>query len=114
MAKAEQFYDAAIAVAEETGGLSDAEVTLLVLAGIAAADVICCARLGVYAHGESHQEAVALLRRAAPGSAKHLNTLLGSKTKAEFGGLLAAHVCSDRCGYRAGDTTVQPKWSTGP
>lgn len=84
MAKAEQFYDAAIAIAEETGGLSDAEVTLLVLAGIAAADVICCGRLGVYAHGESHQEAVALLRRAAPGSAKHLNTLLGSKTKAEY------------------------------
>jgi len=48
-------------------------VSLLVLAGVAASDVICCARLGVHSSGESHQEALALLKQAAPELTPALN-----------------------------------------
>jgi NTP pyrophosphatase (non-canonical NTP hydrolase) len=52
MVKAQQFADAATLVqnlAEEAGDVADAYITLCVHAGIAASDVICCARLGRYA-----------------------------------------------------------------
>ncbi len=42
--------------------LAEAYVTMCVHAGIAAADVICCWRLNVHHQGESHEEAVTLLR----------------------------------------------------
>lgn len=45
------------ALADEAADVSDAYVTLLVHAGIAAADVICCQRLGEHALGDSHAEA---------------------------------------------------------
>jgi hypothetical protein len=59
-------------------------VDLRVDAGIAAADVICCARLGLHAAGENHNEAVALLRQAEPGAEKHLRTLLNLKSKVAY------------------------------
>lgn len=70
--KAEPFYTAAatirdLAAAEEDVG--DAYVTLCVHAGIAASDAICCAALGEHAQGESHVEAVQLLRRVRPDGA---------------------------------------------
>lgn len=74
--------------AEAIGDLSDspdAYVTLLIHAGIAAADVICCARLGQHAQGESHVEAVSLLRTADPAAARHLDALLKLKTRAGYG-----------------------------
>ena len=79
--KATQFLDAAIVIDEE---MPDASMTLLVNAGIAAADVICGARLGKYAVGENHNEAVALLAKADPGVDKHLRTLLNVKSKAAY------------------------------
>jgi hypothetical protein len=51
-------------------------VNLLVLAGVAASDVICCARLDKHSSGESHQEALALLKQAGPELAPALKTLL--------------------------------------
>lgn len=93
MAKAEQFADAAALVhdlAAGTGDVADAYITLCVHAGIAASDVICCARLGRYAQGEGHHEAVALLKTAAPGIERHLGVLLGMKTKAGYSHVVAA------------------------
>lgn len=92
MAKAQQFADAATVVrdlAEESGDVADAFITLCVHAGIAAADVICCARLSRYAQGEGHHEAVDLLKTAAPGLERHLATLLGMKTKSGYSHLPA-------------------------
>jgi Domain of unknown function (DUF4129) len=60
-------------------------ISLLVLAGIAASDVICCARLDKHSSGESHQEALALLKQAAPELAPALRILLGMKTRIAYG-----------------------------
>jgi hypothetical protein len=79
--KATQFLDAAIVIDDE---MSDAAVTLLVNAGIAAADVICGVRLGKYAAGENHSQAVALLGQAEPGMEKHLRSLLNVKSKVAY------------------------------
>lgn len=57
---------------------------LYVNAGIAAADVLCCVRLGVHSNTGNHSEAVALLKRADSGSERHLNTLLNFKNKAAY------------------------------
>lgn len=85
--KASQFLDVANLVQEsdDDGGSADAFVTLCVHAGIAAADAICCARLGEHAQGDNHHEAVELLRKADKGAAGHLSTLLGMKSKAVYG-----------------------------
>jgi hypothetical protein len=53
-------------LADEAADVADAYVTLLVHAGIAASDVICCARLGEHAQGDNHVEAVALLAPLTP------------------------------------------------
>ena len=56
MTKAEQFAAAAVAVdmlADEAADIADAYATLCVHAGIAAADVICAARLGEYSRGRT-------------------------------------------------------------
>ncbi len=79
--KATQFLDAAIVIAEE---MPDAYVSLLVNAGIAAADVICGVRLGKYAAGENHNQAVALLGQADPVVERHLRTLLNVKSKVAY------------------------------
>ena len=86
-AKARQFLDQAEAVlelADDAAKVADAYVTLLVHAGIAAADVICCAALGIHAQGENHNEAITLLAKADSRHAKDLQTLLGVKTKAGY------------------------------
>lgn len=87
LAKAEQFADAAVAVdllAEEAADIADAYVTLCVHAGIAAADVICAARLGEFSRGENHDEAVALLATVDKALAAHLHALLAMKTLAGY------------------------------
>jgi len=66
--KAVEFLDGAILIADD---MPDAAVSLLINAGIAAADVICGVRLGLYAVGENHNEAVALLAKAEAGAEKH-------------------------------------------
>jgi hypothetical protein len=90
--KATQFFDAAADVADladDQDEVRDAIVTLLVHAGIAAADVITCKTLGEYAIGaESHNEAADLLAkvRTPDGTTltKRLKQLLAIKTKAAY------------------------------
>lgn len=85
--KAKQFLRAAELVKEfsDEDEIADAYVTLCVHAGIAAADVICCARLGKYARGDNHAEAVSLLEKArVKDAANRLGTLLGLKAKAGY------------------------------
>ncbi|HET9059830.1 MAG TPA: hypothetical protein VFN61_07905, partial [Acidimicrobiales bacterium] len=84
LAKARQFLAAAEEIKPSGGEGTDAYVTLCVHAGIAAADVICCRRLGRHAQGDNHAEAVALLKSADPEAAQRLATLLGLKSKAGY------------------------------
>ena len=79
--KATEFHQAAVLVEDVA---PNAAVHLFVDAGIAAADVICCSRLGVYAAGENHAEAVALLEKAEPVQAKYLRALLNLKSKVAY------------------------------
>lgn len=88
MSKAQEFRTAAEIVhdltEEDPVELGNAYVTLAVRAEIAAADVICCARLGRYARPDNHDEAVSLLRSADKALATDLGALLGMKTKAGY------------------------------
>ena len=62
--------------------------SLAVLAGIAASDAACCARLGVRARGQSHTEAVDLVRTVEPSGvdmAKDLQRLLNRKDGSQYG-----------------------------
>lgn len=79
--KATEFHDAAVLIEDEA---PNAAVDLMVDAGIAAADAICCCRLGVYSAGESHNEAIALLEKAQRDVARHLQTLLNLKSKVAY------------------------------
>lgn len=87
LTKAVSFLDQAeivLLLADDESAVTDAAVTLFVHAGIAAADVICCAHLAEHALGESHSDAIALLRTVNVGAAKHLSVLLGLKTRAGY------------------------------
>lgn len=71
--KARQFLDAAVTIrdfADDEASIGDAFVTLCVHAGIAAADAICCYALGEHARGDSHQEALQLLKKVKPDGAE--------------------------------------------
>jgi hypothetical protein len=105
LAKAKQFLAAAGLIEDSASGdVADAYVTLCVHSGIAAADVICCARLGRYAHGDSHAEAIALLRKArAADSARRLEVLLGMKSKAGYTHLPSSTTDLKRAGRAAKD-----------
>ena len=82
MSKAIEFFDAAdLLLGKE---MAHAAGDLYVDAGIAAADVICCIRLGVHSNTGNHNEAVALLKQADSGSERHLHTLLNLKNKAAY------------------------------
>ncbi len=88
MQVAQQFFAAAEIVrelADDDEDLTNAYVTLCVHAGIAAADVLCAAGRGEYARGDSHHEAVALVRTVDPEAAKDLSALLSLKTMAGYG-----------------------------
>lgn len=61
---------------------------LAVLAGIAAADAACCARLLKRPRGQDHREAVKLLATVEPHGeemAKDLGRLLASKDESHYG-----------------------------
>lgn len=67
-----------------------------VLAGIAAADAICCAVLGEHSQGDDHRQALELIARVSPGGkelANDLSTLLSVKTLAGYG---AASLAEER------------------
>jgi hypothetical protein len=69
---------------------------LAVLAGIAAADAVCCAALGQRSRGQDHRQAISLLAQIAPDGqamARDLERLLAIKDDAHYGML---HVSSQR------------------
>jgi len=74
----------ALDVVVDTPDGTDSYVQLCVLAGIAAADVICCAKFGHHSQGEDHSSAIALLKSVDKASAKHLAVLLGMKTQSGY------------------------------
>jgi hypothetical protein len=81
---------AAELVLEDTTALANSGVAaaLAILAGIAASDAACCARLRRRARGQAHEEAVALLGTVEPGGtemAKDLKRLLQRKGSASYG-----------------------------
>jgi hypothetical protein len=90
LAKAQQFFAAAERLRGDSGDegqMGDACVTLLVHAGIAASDAICGSALKEYAVGESHAEAIGLLRRVRPDGdqlAESLSRLLRLKSQAGY------------------------------
>jgi hypothetical protein len=86
LSKANQFLTAAelIAASIEDSDLADAFVTLCVHAGIAASDVICCAKMAVHHSGGNHNLAIDLLEQVDPSSAIHLKTLLDIKSHAGY------------------------------
>lgn len=62
-----------------------------VLAGIAAADAICCVHLGKRSRGQDHREAVSLLQAVSPNGQKlaaDLATVLAVKDPAHYGDTL--------------------------
>lgn len=98
--KARQFADAAEIIETMVDGpdLDDAYITLCVHAGIAAADVLCCARMGVHAQGDDHMEAVTLLEKVDKDLAGNLRTLLAMKTAAGYGALRMSAAKQKRAG----------------
>lgn len=69
------------------GPTRSAAVSNAVLAGIAAADAICCRRLGRRAAGDDHQQALALLEDTGDVGMEargQLETLLSIKNKAQY------------------------------
>jgi hypothetical protein len=59
-----------------------------VLAAIAAADALCCLRLGRHGRGQAHHQTTPLLRTIRPDGprlAKDLSTVLGVKDAAHYG-----------------------------
>ena len=68
--------------------LSGVAAALAVLAGIAAADAVCCHRLGVRFRGQDHIQAVKLVRQVSPNGddlGQDLDRLLDLKDNAHYG-----------------------------
>lgn len=63
----------------------NALVPLYVHAGIAAADVVCCARLGEYSMSSNHSDAVRILKSADESLAPAMQRLLSVKSAAGYG-----------------------------
>lgn len=88
LARAIEFFDSAEDERERHPERANAWVTHYILAGIAAADVVCCRALGQHAQGDNHVQAVALLRTVQPDGPElsiALGVLLGMKAKAGYG-----------------------------
>ncbi len=83
LSKAEQFLLLA-GLAVDDAALRSAEASNLVLAGIAASDVICCARLGRRSGAADHTAAVAMLATVDVSAAKSLDALLRLKSVAQY------------------------------
>lgn len=89
---AQRYVEAASLVLgeEEFAGVA---ASLAVLAGIAAADAACCARIGQRHRGQDHRAAQELLATVAPGGsamARDLGRLLDRKDDAHYGLLSVA------------------------
>lgn len=85
--QASQYVEVATLVLDD-GEFYGVAASLAVLAGIAAADAACCARLGEHHRGQDHKGAVALLRTVEPGGQQLSNDLkrrLDRKDDAHYG-----------------------------
>lgn len=88
LARAIEFFESAEDEREQHPERANAWVNHYILAGIAAADVVCCRALGQHAQGDNHLQAVALLRSVRPEGPElsiALGVLLGMKAKAGYG-----------------------------
>lgn len=90
LAQAEAFLFAAELVVDDDSDEATPSVaaSLAVLAGIAASDAACCARLGLRSRGQAHAEAVEILGTVEPGGAdmaKDLQRLLNRKDDSQYG-----------------------------
>ena len=90
LTQAEAVAMGAALVLEDASGDANPGVAaaLAVLAGIAASDAACCARLQERARGQDHRAAVALLATVAPHGAdmaKDLDRILKRKDDAHYG-----------------------------
>ncbi|WP_141711423.1 hypothetical protein [Jiangella alba] len=80
---------AELAASEQRRPANNAAAGNAVLAAIAAADAICCLRLGRYHAGEDHRAAATLLERVDPNGtdlARHLTKVLAVKDQAHYSG----------------------------
>ncbi|HTR74112.1 MAG TPA: hypothetical protein VMH33_02500 [Solirubrobacterales bacterium] len=90
--KAEEFLDSAAALRDlhdDEAEVGDSVVSLCILAGIAASDVLCCKALGHHVQGDDHQQAVVELSKVEPRGkelGRDLRALLSMKTRAGYGG----------------------------
>lgn len=90
LAQGESFLLAAQLIVDDDSDDATPSVaaSLAVLAGIAASDAACCARLGIRARGQSHVEAVELVATVEPRGAdmaKDLQRLLNRKDDSQYG-----------------------------
>lgn len=90
LAHADALIVAAELVLEDSSANANPGVAaiLAVLAGIAASDAACCARLRKRPRGQGHAEAVSLLETVSPGGkemAKDLRRLLQKKDSSAYG-----------------------------
>jgi hypothetical protein len=88
--QAESFLVAAeLVLSDDTNSATPGvAAALAVLAGIAASDAACCARLRKRPRGQDHKEAVNLVRTVAPHGedmAKDLGRLLAAKDESHYG-----------------------------
>lgn len=93
--QAESFLQVASATLDEENDAAAPGVAaaLAVLAGIAASDAACCARLGERSRGQDHRQAAQLLERVLPtgvNMAKALRELLAAKDDSHYGSTLVS------------------------
>jgi hypothetical protein len=91
LAHAHKFFDAAELIATDVmddEANASVAASLAVLAGIAACDAACCARLGRRSRSQDHHDAERLLAEIVPkgrDAAKDLRRLLDLKDAAQYG-----------------------------
>lgn len=101
LAQADSFLVAAELVTSDESDVANPGVAaaLAVLAGIAAADAACCAKLGARSRGQSRDDAIAVLATVAPHGevmAKDLSRLLSRKDDSHDGVAFVSHGDADR------------------
>lgn len=92
LAKARSFAEACAKLTESSivdSDFVDASVTLAIHASIAAADVICCAKLGRYSSDREHAAAARLLAAVDPNLGTSLGRLLELKSAVAYGNISA-------------------------
>lgn len=91
---------------EDTGAARNAAAGNAVLAGIAAADAICCLRLGQRSSSSDHTDAIALLAKVDKKLAQDFSILIGDKPTSHYGDSFIGTQSLKRC-LRAMDHLVQ-------